>query len=214
AADVQIEIEAFEAWFTNQITAMDPKTGGTVVVPVGTASDRYVQAADPLDYTGFIGYLAAAPAKLGSVGAVRTRRALLSGVLATAPALSGDRMSLAGLRERVNAEGFGDVPIIIDERTYDAFTDGGSATTPAYYVPDDRIAFQPAGGAVGNTYFAPVTRAYDYMDREAVDNVRDFAVFYGEKNDGKTLLVEAQANAIAPPDPNRVFVVYDLEAAT
>lgn len=214
-ADIQIERDAFDAWFNNQITVMDPKTGQTVTVAVGISSSRYVAAATTLAaatsaYLDFMGYLADAQAVLGSVGAVRIRRARVAEILADAPAFSGDRMSLAGLRERINREGFGDVAIVIDERTYHSFTDGGSAYGTSYYVPADRMAFQPANGVVGRTHFAPVTRAYDYMSPQAVRNVNDFTVFYGEKNDGKTLLVEAQANALPVPQEQNVYVVTGI----
>ena len=215
AADIQIEADAFSAWFTNSVTVMDPKTGETVTVALGISTDRYVQASATLAattsaYVDFMGYMADAQAKLGSVGAARMRRSLLSEILADAPAFSGDKMSLAGLQERINREGFGDVRIVVDERTYHAFTDGGSAYAAAYYVPDDRIAFQPAGGVVGATHFAPVTRAYDYMSPQAVRSVQDFTVFYSEKNDGKTLLVEAQANALPLPIEQNVYVVTGI----
>lgn len=215
AADVQIEADAFSAWFTNSVTVMDPKTGATTTVSAGISSSRYVAAGATLAattnaYLDFMGYVAAAQAAMGSVGAVRLRRARLTEILADAPAVSGDRMSLAGLRERLNQEGFGDVAIIIDERTYHAFTDGGSAYSTAYYVPADRMAFQPANGVVGATYFAPVTRAYDYMDPAAVRNVNDFTVFYSEKNDGKTLLIEAQANVLTLPLEQFTYVVTGI----
>ena len=77
-------------------------------------------------------------------------------------------------------------------------------------MPSDRIAFQPAGGRVGYTHFAPVTRAYDYMSPQAVRNINDFAVFYSAQNDGKTLKVEAQANALSIPEEQNVYVVTAL----
>lgn len=212
AADRQIEYDAFQVWAQNQFTVMDPKSGQTVTVSAGIAADRYVAAATTFAaaanaYTDFMGYLADAQAKLGSVGAVRMRRARLNEILADAPAFSGDRMSLAGLRERVNAEGFGDVLIVIDERTYHSFTDGGSAYSTGYFVPADRLLFQPGDGVVGQTHFAPVTRAYDYMSPQQVDNVQDFTIFYSPENNGKTLKEEAQANALPIPDESRVYVV-------
>lgn len=215
AADIQIERDAFQAWFNNTITVMDPKTGGTTTVPIGISSSRYVAAGTTLAaatnaYLDFMGYLAAAQAALGSVGAVRLRRARLTEILADAPAFSGDRMSLAGLRERVNAEGFGDVAIITDERTYHSFTDGGSAYGTSYYVPADRMAFQPANGVVGATHFAPVTRAWDYIDPSVVSNVNDFTIFHSPKNDGKTLLEEAQANALSLPREENVYVITGI----
>ena len=215
AADRQIEFDAFQAWFQNAITVMDPKTGTTVSVSAGISSARYVSASTTLAaatnaYIDFMGYLADAQSKLGSVGAVRLRRARLNEVLADAPAFQGDRMSLAGLKGRIDAEGYGAVEIIVDERTYDAFTDGGSAVSATNYVPLDRMAIQPAGGVVGRTHFAPVTRAYDYMSLANVKTVNDFTVFHSEKNDGKTLMVEAQANALTLPDENAVYVVTGI----
>jgi hypothetical protein len=212
AADRQIEQDFFEAWFKNQITVMDPKTGTTVVVSTGISSSRYVAASATLAaatnaFVDFMGYLAAARSAMGSVGAVRLRQARLNEILADAPAFSGDRMSLRGLQQRINDEGYGNVAIVVDERTYNTWTDGGSAVSTAYYVPADRIAFQPASGIVGATHFAPVTRAYDYMSPQQVRNVNDFTVFYSEKNDGKTLLVEAQANALSLPIEQFTFVV-------
>lgn len=212
AADRQLEYDAFRVWAYNQFTVMDPKTGTTVTVAAGLSASRYVAAATTLAastnaYTDFMGYLADAQSMMGSVGAVRMRRARLNDILADAPASSGDRMSLAGLQERINAEGFGDVTIVIDERTFHSFDDGGSAYTTGYYVPTDRLLFQPAGGVVGQTHFAPVTRAYDFMSPQQVGNINDFTVFYGAKNDGKTLLVEAQANALPIPNEQNVYVV-------
>jgi len=215
AADRQIEADAFEVWFNNRLTVMDPKTGETVSVSAGLDSGRYVTAAATLAaeanaYKAFIGYLRDARSMLGSVGAVRLRQALLDEILEDAPTFAGDTMSLAGLQARLNAEGFGNVAIVVDERTYHSFTDGGSEYSTSYYVPFDKIAFQPANGVVGATHFAPVTRAYDYLDVGRVRTISDFVVFHSEKNDGKTLLVEAQANALPLPIEQFVYVVGGL----
>lgn len=215
AADRQIERDAFELWFQNQVVIKDPKTGTTETVSGVYAASRYVAASATFAaatnaYTDFMGYLRDARSVLGSVGAVRLRQARLTEILADAPAASGDTMSLRGLQERLNAEGFGTVAIVVDERTYDELDDGGSAYTQSYYVPTDRMAIQPATGVVGRTHFAPVTRAYDYMDTDAVETLNDFSVFYGEKNDGKTLLIEAQANALALPVESAVYVVTGI----
>lgn len=211
-ADIQIERDAFEAWFYGQVTVMDPKTGTTITAPLNISASRYVAAGTTLAaatnaYTDFMGYLRDARATLGSVGAVRMRQSLLTEILQDAPAVAGDSMSLRGLQQRMNDEGFGTVAIVVDERTYHSFDDGGSAYSTSYYVPADRIAFQPASGVVGATHFAPVTRAYDYMDPQAVRSVQDFTIFYSEKNDGKTLLEEAQANAMSIPLEQNVYVV-------
>jgi hypothetical protein len=215
AADRQIEYDAFRGWFYNSFTVMDPKTGSTTTVALGIASSRYVAAGTTLAaatnaYLDFIGYARAARAALGSLGGVRFRQAALDEILADAPAFSGDRMTLAGLRQRMNDEGFGNFQFMVDERTYDTWTDGGSAYTQAYYVPADRMAFQPANGRVGSTFFAPVTRAYDYIDRDRVRNIQNFTIFYSSQNDGKTLKVEAQANAISLPREQDTYVVTGI----
>jgi hypothetical protein len=215
AADIQIERDAFDAWYNNQITVMDPKTGSTVTVAVGIAAGRYVAAGTTLAaaanaWLDFLAYARDARATMGSIGGVRLRQARLNEILADAPAINGDRLSLAGVNQRMQDEGFGGFQFIVDERTYHGFTDGGSAYTTQYYVPLTRMAFQPAGGRVGNTHFAPVTRAYDYFSQDQVRNVQDFTVFYSEKNSGKTLLEEAQANALSVPEEQNTYVVTGI----
>ena len=118
AADRQIERDAFQAWFNNTITVMDPKTGTTTSVAVGIDTARYVTgsalSAATSAYVDFMGYLRDARSTLGSVGAVRMRQSLLNEILADAPAFSGDTMSLRGFNQRIQDEGFGDVQIVID----------------------------------------------------------------------------------------------------
>lgn len=217
AADRQIEADAFQAWYMNQITVMDPKRGGTVTVSAGISGARYVAAATtlaaaPNAYNNFLTYLQDAQSMMGSVGAVRLRMGLLREIVADTPnGVGGTGSTRSGLQEWLDREGFGGVQIVVDERTYHSFTDGGSAYTTAYYVPANRMAFQPANGVVGNTHFAPVTRAYDYIPGAgATRNINDFVVMHGEKNDGKTLLVEAQANALPLPVEQFVYVVTGL----
>lgn len=215
AADVQIESDAFSAWFYNVITVKDTKSNRSVTVAIGTASDRYVAAGTTLNaatnaWRDFLGYARDARAKMGSIGGVRLRQSALTEILIDAPAAAGDMATLQSLTQRMNAEGFGNFAFIVDERTYHDFTDGGSAYAPAYYVPEDRMAFQPAGGVVGATAFAPVTRAWDYVDSAVVRNVRDFTVFYSAENRGMTLVEEAQANALSIPTEQFVYVVTGI----
>jgi hypothetical protein len=148
---------------------------------------------------------------MGSVGAVRMREGSLMEILADAPAAAGDIMTLGALQTRMNQEGFGSVVMITDERTYHEPVDGGSDYADTYYVPADGMAFQPANGIVGATHFAPVTRAFDFGIGDGdVDNVRDFTIFYSEQNSGKTLKIEAQANAITLPNEGSLYVVRGL----
>lgn len=215
AADRQVEVDAFGAWFNNQIVVRDPKTGTTVVVGLGLPADRYPVNATTLAmatnaYDDFLFHLGEAATKLGSVGAVRMRRATLAEIQRDAPNVGGVRLTLEALQDRINAEGYGDVSIVVDERTYDDFTDGGSATTATHYVPAGKMAFQPGDGVVGNTHLAPVTRAYDYIDAAEIENINDVVIFHSALNNGKTLLVEGQLNGLSLPVVSRVYVVSGL----
>jgi hypothetical protein len=215
SADRQIERDAFEAWFFNIITVKDTKSNAATTVAMQIAADRYVTAGTTLAaatnaWRDFLGYARDARTKLGSLGGVRMRQSRLNEILIDAPAVNGDMATLQSLTQRMSAEGFGNFAFIVDERTYDDFTDGGSAFAPLYYVPETRMAFQPANGIVGATAFAPVTRAWDYVDEARVRNVRDFTTFYSAENRGMTLVLEAQANALSLPTEQFVYVVHGV----
>lgn len=215
AVDRQIERDAFEIWANNQLTVMDPKEGSTVTVAMGFDALRYVTegtawATVANAYDRLLFHMGEAVRFMGSVGVIRMRRATLNEVVKDAPTGNGlIRPTVANIEDRLSEEGFGEVTIVVDERTYDAWTDGGSAHTATAYIPTGKVLFQPAGGRVGNTYFAPVTRAYDYMNAEAIRrvNLNNTVVIHGEKNQGKTLVIEAQANALPMPIEQFVYVV-------
>lgn len=215
AAERQVERDAFEIWANNQLTVMDPKEGSTVTVAMAFDALRYVTegtawASVANAYDRLLFHLGEAVRFIGSVGVVRMRRATANEVVKDAPTgPNALRTTIANLEDRLSEEGFGEVTIAIDERTYDAWTDGGSAHTATAYVPTGKVLFQPANGQVGQTHFAPVTRAYDYMNSESVKrvNLNDIVIIYGEKNQGKTLVIEAQANAIPMPIEQYVYVV-------
>jgi hypothetical protein len=137
SSERQLEAEAFEAWFTGLITVMDPKTGETVTVSMGfDQATTYPTAGTAWDdggqnaYDNFQTALAAAETKMGPVGVARTRRAVFRAIVADAPdGPNGIRPTFGTLQESVRAEGFPNITLTIDERTYDKFTDGGHATT-------------------------------------------------------------------------------------
>ncbi len=218
ASERQLEVEAFEAWFNGQITVMDPKTGVTVTVALGfDAATSYITAgtiwsdAGQDAYDNFLIALQAAQTKMGAIGAVRTRRAVVREIIADAPdGPNGLRPTFSTLQDRIREEGFPEVTLVIDERTYHAPTDGGSAHASANYVPAGKIAFQPQSGVVGNTHVAPVVRAYDFLQGANRSLANGVVIFRSEKNDGKTLLIEAQQNALALPDEQKTYVVDTL----
>jgi hypothetical protein len=215
AAERQLEAEAFEAWYTGQVTVMDPKTGATVTASLGfdqattypTAGTAWGDVGQNA-YQNLLAAIQTAQSKMGAVGAMRSRRAVIREIVADAPdGGNGLRPTVTSLQDRVREEGFPEFQLVIDERTYDAPTDGGSATSSANYVPAGLIAFQPANGVVGSTYVAPVVRAYDFLSGSNRSLANGVAIFRSEKNEGKTLLIEAQENAIVLPTESSVYVV-------
>lgn len=215
ATERQLEAEAFEAWYTGLITVMDPKTGETVVVSMGfDQATSYPTAGTPWDdggedaYVNLLAGIQAAQTKMGSVGAVRTRRAVYREIIADAPdGPNGLRPTFSTLQDRVREEGFPDIQLVIDERTYDKFTDGGNTTTATNYVPAGLVGFQPQTGVVGATHVAPVVRAYDFLTGGNRSLANGVVIFRSPKNEGKTLLIEAQQNAIVLPDENKTYVL-------
>ncbi len=216
ACERQLERDAFESWFTGQITILDTKSNATATVALGfDQATSYPTAGtawnDPSEdaYENFLVAAQAAYTKFGgAVGAARTHRSVLNAIVATAPdGPNGLRPTLATLQERVREEGFANITLINDERTYDEFTDGGSATTTKYYVPEGLIGFQPADGVVGATHVAPVVRAYDFLSGNDRSLANGVVILRSAKNDGKTLMIEAQENALSMPEERRVYVV-------
>jgi hypothetical protein len=213
AVERQLEAEAFEAWMTGIITVMDPKSGTTVTVSLGFTTAEYPTPGTDWDdpgedaYVNFLAGLQAAESKFGQpVGGVRTHRTVVNAIVADAPdGALGAAPTQTSLQERIRAEGFPQATLVIDERTYHSWTDGGSATSPAYYVPDGMIGYQPADGMIGNTHDAPVVRAYDFLTGSNRSLAQGVTIFRSEQNSGKTLLIEAQRNAIAMPEAARVY---------
>lgn len=214
AAERQTERDAFETWFTNSLTVKDTKTSASVTVAAGVAADRYVTEAtawsdvgvDAYDRTLF--HIGEYIRKAGSIGGIRMRAAMAQRIVQSAPTAGGlVRPTLANVADRLSEEGYGRVTLIIDERTYDEYTDGGSAYTTQFYVPANRLAFQPANGQVGNTHNAPVTRAEKYGVPARRDARGGVTVFYRGKNDDKSIMVEAQKNAITLLNHQAVYVV-------
>lgn len=219
AADRQIEADLFTGWFLDRFDVLDTKSAQSVSVTLGfDAVRRPVEATAWTDanlgtidvYDRFLRLVEEAIRQIGSVGAVRTRIQVIKQLLKEAPKTgsSGNvRPTLANLEDIIAEEGFGRIKLIPDERTYDKYTDGGNATTKTNYVPQGYMGFQPLGGQVANTHFAPVTRASDYTGEGSRADLQDFTVFHYTKNDGKTLMVECQANALPIPVEESTFVV-------
>ena len=214
AVDWGTEYTAFTMWATNTITVKDPKTGTSTTVSRGISSDRYITESTAWNdgsvnaYDRLLFRLGEAQRLMGSVGAVRMRRATAEAVRADAPnGPNALRPTIANIADRLSEEGFGQITLIIDERTVNVFDDGGSAYTPTNLIPAEKVLFQPADGIVGATYDFPATRAYDYVSQDHRVNLNDTVVWYSEQNNGKTLLIEAEAIRLSLTDEQRVYVV-------
>ena len=208
------EYTAFTMWATNTITVKDPETGTSTTVSRGVSSDRYITESTAWNdgsvnaYDRLLFRLGEAQRLMGSVGAVRMRRATAEAVRADAPnGPNALRPTIANIADRLSEEGFGQITLIIDERTVNVFDDGGSAYTATNLIPAEKVLFQPADGIVGATYDFPATRAYDYVSQDHRVNLNDTVVWYSEQNNGKTLLIEAEAIRLSLTDEQRVYVV-------
>ena len=214
AVDWGLEYTAFTMWATNTITVKDPKTGTSTTVSRGISSDRYITESTAWNdgsvnaYDRLLFRISEAQRLIGSVGAVRMRRATAEAVRADAPnGPNALRPTLANIADRLSEEGFGQITLIIDERTVDVFTDGGSAYSSTNLIPAEKVLFQPADGVVGATYDFPVTRAYEYVSQDHRVNLRDVVVWYTPQNNGKTLLIEAERIALPLTDESKTYVV-------
>lgn len=216
ACERQLERDAFQAWYTGAIVVKDTKSSAAVTVSLGfdqattypTAGTIWSDAGQNA-YDNFLAAVQAAYSKFGgNVGAARSHRTVFAAMIADAPdGPNGLRPTFTSLQERVREEGFPNLSLVIDERTYDEFDDGGSATTSRYYVPEGLIGFQPADGRVGTTHVAPVVRAYDFLSGGNRKLVNGTVILLSEENDGKTLKIAAQTNAITMPEERRTYVV-------
>lgn len=214
AVDWGTEYTAFQMWALNQITVKDPKTGSSTTVSRGVDSSRYITESTAWNdgsvnaYDRLLFRIGEAQRLMGSVGAVRMRRATAEAVRADAPnGPNALRPTIVNIQDRLSEEGFGAITLIIDERTVNVFDDGGSAYTATNLIPAEKVLFQPADGVVGATYDFPATRAYDYVSGDHRVNLNDTIVWYTPQNNGKTLLIEAEAIRLPLTDEQRTYVV-------
>jgi hypothetical protein len=220
AVYTDLEAEFFAGWFGNVITVMDPASSTTVTVGAGIAgADFHVEPTIWTDvsvnaWDRFIFHALAARKRFKrAVAGVRTRSEVIAQILADSPVNpQGYRMTQREAEGRLSEFGAGTITFVPDDRQYDRLTGPGGDTTPTYYVPDGMLAFQPDDGVVGQTYAAPVVRAYEQLGQNNVRQGRanNVVVIYSEENGGKTLKQEVQMNAISLADPDRVYTVDTL----
>lgn len=212
AVERRIELDAFSAWLSGSVTTKNPQTGVTETHSLGFSGSRYVSddwSGANNAWDGFIAAAQAAEDLLGALSAVGMRRATWNKIKADAPNPynSGSVVTNAQLRQMIDEEMPG-LRVLIDERTVEVYTDGGVTTTTTNIWTAQKVAFIPQGGLIGETLDAPVARAFEVLQGapEPQNLLQGVAIFSHAQNEGKTLRVEGQRNALAVPNENAVLV--------
>lgn len=214
AVDWGFERAFFQGWCLNTYTVMDPKTGSTVTVARGISSSRYVTEGTAWSgavnaWDRLIFHIGEAQRLFGRpVGGFRIHRSDLAYVIADAPAFGdGTIVNFGNIDTALSQQGFGPIRAVIDDRTFDGYTDGGSAYTSQLVLPQGRVAFFPANGIVGSTPVVPVVRAYSYVDQDRRVNFRDVVILRTPLNEGRTLLLEAERIGLPVPSEQFTYVI-------
>lgn len=212
----RLEIDAFEAWANNRVIVRNPQTGTTVTTSYAMDTGRFQTAGTAWSAAGvnawneFKDWLQDAEDEVGLLEGVAIRRATLNVIMEDAPVnVNQATMTQSVLSDLVTQVMGNAFRFEIMENSLDVFDDGGIATTRTKVWPANHIAAIPAGGMVGNTAFAPVLRAMEIaraIPGAGID-VRGATVYYLSENDGKTLKLQAQLNAMPMPNEQKVFVM-------
>ncbi len=211
----RIQVDCYTAWATGIITQKNPETGVTYAATQLSDATRYLTAGTAWNdasvnaYDLFLAWVTAAQTKIGTVVGAITKLNVYNAILTDAPDMAnGVLMTRGSLEQRIEADLGFPFRFVLNDKTAEVFTDGGTATTTTQYWPAGRIAAIPAGGTIGYTAFAPVRRAQDLVSQvgpaPGID-VNGMTVYYEESNGGRELDVECQCNAIPVLDPNRVY---------
>lgn len=213
----RLELAAFEAWLKGTVTATNPQTGATYTASYGFDSARLQTAGTAWDdgsvnaYELFLAWAEDSIAKTGGLRGVATRIAVIRAIQADAPQINNRRMTRAELTQTIQDDLGTDFAFFPIEQTMKPFTDGGLDTASVDVFPAGYLAAIPRAnnGAIGYSAFAPVKRAMDVSAEvpEAHIDVNGISVFPTADNDGKSLRVETQMNALPIPDEQFVDVV-------
>jgi hypothetical protein len=152
---------------------------------------------------------------MGPIRGVALRLATLKVIQADAPpVLPGSTIvrTRAELEDLVSQQIGSAFRFYVIENTVDVFNDAGTDVTTTKVFAANRIAAIPAGGTIGETLFAPVTRAYDISSvaPKAQIDVRGMTVYHEIQNGGRDLNIECQVNAFSNPIERNVYVVNTL----
>lgn len=213
----RLELASFEAWLKGTVTATNPQTGQTYTAGYGFDTNRLRTAAIAWSngavnaYDLFIAWLEDAIDATGGIRGVATRSKVIRAIQADAPLVNNRRMTRAELMTQIQDEFSSDFAFYPIEQTMKPFVDGGTATVPVDVFAPGYLAAIPAAnnGAIGYAAFAPVKRAMDVSMEvpEAHIDVNGVSVFPLSVDEGKSLKVETQLNALPIPDEQFVFSI-------
>lgn len=215
----RIDIDAFRAWATGVITVRNPQgSGADKTVDFQFDSSRYVT---PTAWTGtpttgtawteFMQETYNAQNKIGATRGAIMRLSTYQALQYTAPLRTGQAypLSRAELEAILSAEFGGPFSLIVFEDTAEVYDDGGQAYTSTKIWAAETVAWIPASGQVGSTFYAPVVSAYGIAaaNPEMEIKVNDMTVVRTIGNEGKDLTVRCQVNALAVPNEQALYVV-------
>lgn len=211
----RIETDWFTAWLLGQITQRNPQTGATQTISLGLDATRYETAATAWNgavnaYDEALAFAERAMQAMGPIRGLAMRLSTLREIQADAPAgIGGVPLTRTQVEDRLGQDLGTPFRFFVIESTVDMFTDGGLATTPTKVWPTGRVAAIPANGTVGETLFAPVSRAYNISATvpKANIDVRGMTVYHEAENGGRGLTVECQVNAFPLPIERNVYVI-------
>lgn len=206
----RIERDALHSWLNNQLIVRNPVTGNSYTVALGYDAARYVTEDWTTGaYTKFLAAVRVAIRTLPSVVGCMMRESTYSAIIADGPSVPGSTAPMTRTQFLAHLQGELGQPfgIVVDERTAEEYQTGGTALTTVNYFTAQKVAFLTST-PIGNTHFAPVARAYQFMNQIPVDmrDANGFWTFIEPQNSGKELEVQAQVNAITIPDERNVLV--------
>jgi len=207
----RIEKDAFESWLNNQVTVRNPVTGGSTVVPLNYDAARYITEdwSGTNAYTLFLAAIRYAIRTLPNVVGCMMRESTYSHIVTNGPSVPGSTAPMTRTQFLQNLTGELGQPfgILVDERSADEYQGADTTVTSVNYFTAQKVAFLTSS-PIGNTHFAPVARAYNFMNDipTSLRNANGFWTFIESQNSGKNLEVQAQVNALTIPNENNVLV--------
>lgn len=210
------EIDAMAAWANGAIVAANPTSGATQTTSLGFDGARVATAGTAWTlanaYSNFVAWYVDAQAAVGGLAGAMMSRAQFNAIRTNAPnpmnaSATAVIQGMGSLEARIQDEVGGAFRFVINESQADVFNDGGSAVTRTRVWPESVIAAIPAGGTVGNTFRAPVVKAYDFLTNHPTIDVRGMVVTNNDENKGKYADIQCQANWVSLPAEGNVFTL-------